>query len=107
VQIGLSLRFDYTRALRSNTISVPPVTSSTKFVKLPPYPKPFFKAAFSALCVILLNFGITQLTPNGTMNDAGLMIYAFCIPATIVGVRMIGVAAQEGVWEEFMGYTEL
>jgi hypothetical protein len=41
------------------------------------------------------------------MNDAGLMIYAFCIPATIVGVRMIGVAAQEGVWEEFMGYTEL
>jgi hypothetical protein len=35
------------------------------------------------------------------------MAYAVCLPATIIAVRMMLVAAREGVWEEFMGYTEL
>jgi hypothetical protein len=48
-----------------------------------------------------------QFNPNSMVKDTGLVIYALCIPATIVGVRMIGVAVQQGVWEEFMGYTEL
>ena len=107
LQIGLSLRFDYTRALRSNTITAPIITSTTKFAKLPPYPKPFFNAALSTLAVILLNFGLSRLHPSTNFKDTGLIIYALCIPATIVGVRMMIIAGKEGVWNEFMAYTEL
>jgi hypothetical protein len=41
------------------------------------------------------------------VNETGIVLYALCVPATIVGMKLLLVAAREGIWEEFMGYTEL
>jgi len=106
--IGLSLRFDYTQALKANLITAPTLTSSTKFVKLPSYPKPFFKASLVTLAMVLFNYGIIQaFSPNEALKGISLMIYASGLPASIVAVRMMTVALRDGVWEDLMGYTEL
>jgi hypothetical protein len=89
-------------------ISAPPISASTRFAKLPPYPKPLFQAGLQTLIGILVTYGVSQAFPlSPIVKDIGLMAYAVCLPATIIAVRMMLVAAREGVWEEFMGFTEL
>lgn len=49
----------------------------------------------------------SRFYPNAAVKEVGLVVYALCVPATLVAVRMMFMARKEGVWEEFMGYTEL
>jgi len=58
--------------------------------------------------MVLVSYGITQaFSPSATSKDTAYVLYASCLPTTIVAVRMITVASREGVWDDFMGYIDL
>lgn len=107
-KIGLGLRFDYTWAVKNGLLDPPAeVSESTKFLRLPSYPKPLFKDAMSLLSVqFFVIGGLQYLAPFPGMKDTAIIGYALCLPATMTAIRMILVARRAGCYEEFMGYTE-
>jgi hypothetical protein len=50
---------------------------------------------------------VQSCSSSSDVRDRVLGLHAICLPGSIVALRMIIVAKREGVYEEFMGYTEL